>query len=540
MKRTRNIFLNVIIISIQLLLLSKSNAQKLAIDSLVRVIESEKDDTVKINNLNQLAFQLLDRNNTKALEYALQGATIAENIKWQKGLAYAYRNIGLAKSKLESPNAGIEFYLKSLRIAELLDDHILVAICNGNIGNAYYYQSNYPVALDYFRRASAIIDEQPDYYLFKVNLAISSGNIQTIFTEYPSAIANFQYAVKQSLAHKLIPTEIIGVNNLSGIYIKLKSYNEAVKYGNQTLLLATKYGYSQYVILALGNLGEAYRQLKKQSKARKFYFQSLTLAQKNGDKSAEAKSLLNIGSTYDDEGNYTIALSYFQKASLRSIGTSDEQPINAKRLTRQGLTYFKKHNYNYALKSIDSSLLIAKRYNLIDNEVDNFGLLRIIFDTLHKVKSAYIALKKYDSLYKTQIDKDTTLALIRLKSSYELAIEKLNNKVQIEEKEKTIEKEKAIKNFLSYTTLTLAIWLIAFLIVLKKQSKYGQKIWVLFNTNTRKNLFLIFMHCIIFLIIQLKVGFKDEDFLPRLGEFVNALITLSAAIYWKSKDEEAE
>src|ERR1700759_2798005 len=70
----------------------KATCQISKIDSLQTVVKDAKNDTSKVTNLNTLAWLLMDRDYAKALDYALESAEIASNLKWEKGLAYAYRN----------------------------------------------------------------------------------------------------------------------------------------------------------------------------------------------------------------------------------------------------------------------------------------------------------------------------------------------------------------------------------------------------------------------------------------------------------------
>ena len=76
--------------------LSNANAQNTAIDSLKKVLKTEKDDTNKVNTLNSLSSKLLNINyDDDAFVYAKDALNLAEKINFKKGAAAAYLTTGM-------------------------------------------------------------------------------------------------------------------------------------------------------------------------------------------------------------------------------------------------------------------------------------------------------------------------------------------------------------------------------------------------------------------------------------------------------------
>ena len=75
--------------------LSNCYASKLSkTDSLLTVLKSTKEDTGKVNILNNLGKLLIKTSeNDKAMTYLQQSKKLAEKINFKKGLAGAYQNI---------------------------------------------------------------------------------------------------------------------------------------------------------------------------------------------------------------------------------------------------------------------------------------------------------------------------------------------------------------------------------------------------------------------------------------------------------------
>ncbi len=88
-------YLKSIQLTIILLLGVFTYAQNLHVDSLKAVLEILVEDTSKVNTLNDMAAIVYRTNPDKAIEYSSEAKILAEQINFQKGLAVAYKNIGL-------------------------------------------------------------------------------------------------------------------------------------------------------------------------------------------------------------------------------------------------------------------------------------------------------------------------------------------------------------------------------------------------------------------------------------------------------------
>ena len=142
-----------------------------------------------------------------------------------------------------------------------------------NIGVVYWYQSNFPKALEYYLKALQIDEELGD---------------------------------KNGMAGRL--------SNIGIVYNSLEDYQKALEYmlkGNEIdQLLGNKQG----VASNLGNIGEIYRRLSNYPKALAYDSTSLRMYEELGDKVGIARNLGNIGAVYLDQQSYSRALEYYFKA----------------------------------------------------------------------------------------------------------------------------------------------------------------------------------------------------------------------------------
>ena len=76
------------------LLPSPASAQQSKIDSLQTLLNSDKEDTNKVNHLNALVKQFISSEPQNALDYARQALKLAEELKWEKGIANSFHSVG--------------------------------------------------------------------------------------------------------------------------------------------------------------------------------------------------------------------------------------------------------------------------------------------------------------------------------------------------------------------------------------------------------------------------------------------------------------
>ncbi len=136
-------------------------------DSLSALVKVDKEDTNKLNHLNDLSFELLFQNTDTAIILSEQALDLAtrilgeqESVKsesiirsTQKGLAKVYGIMGVSNYLKGEYAISLEFYFKSLEIREAIDDKIGMTNTYNNIGVVYRNQGDHPKALEYYFKA---------------------------------------------------------------------------------------------------------------------------------------------------------------------------------------------------------------------------------------------------------------------------------------------------------------------------------------------------------------------------------------------------
>ncbi|HWY33315.1 MAG TPA: tetratricopeptide repeat protein, partial [Nitrosopumilaceae archaeon] len=136
------------------------NGQQKKIDSLKKIITLEKEDTNKVNDLNDLSWKLLNIPNIdQALEYATKGKKLAEQLNYKKGISSSLNTIAGVYRKTGDYVKAEEYYTQQLKIREEIGDKNGVAASLVGIGTCHHLQGNYHLALEYYLKSLKLMEE---------------------------------------------------------------------------------------------------------------------------------------------------------------------------------------------------------------------------------------------------------------------------------------------------------------------------------------------------------------------------------------------
>ncbi len=245
------------------------------LDSLKTCIaNNNKVDTNKINTLNLLANSYLMSKNDSALLFANQALNEAKKIKYLKGMAAAYKNLGDFHNGASNFDLSIYNLIESYKIYEQLDSKAKMSNALNSIANSYLGLNNYTKA--------------QEYYLKSYNIAIADSN------------------------KAMIATTSVGLGNILLYNNKPK---EAFEYFNKSVILFNSIPNAltqkALTLLALGN---SLIQLHENKKAYKSFEESVELLSKIKNRYGLASAYSTIGKAYYDENEIKKSLFYYLKA----------------------------------------------------------------------------------------------------------------------------------------------------------------------------------------------------------------------------------
>ncbi|MBC7864781.1 MAG: tetratricopeptide repeat protein [Bacteroidia bacterium] len=330
-----------------------SFSQNRKIDSLLTLLKTDKEDTNKVNHLNNLGWQLKHNNPDTAIILSNQALTIAEKCSWKKGMANALSNLGVYNYlKAEYPKA-LDYYFKALSMVEKLRDKSAIAALLGNLGTVYRNQADYPKALDYYFKALKLAEEiGTDGLQDKNGIATKLGNIGNVYyaqTDYPKALDYYFKALK--MAEELGDKNGIErhLSNIGNVYADQANYTKAsppernqslaraLDYYSMALKMAEELTDKKGIAINHCNIGNLYIATKKYSQAETYLLEALKLVKEIGAVGHEKNVEYSLSELYLKTNRYELAFTHYKKFIIARDSIANDE--NAKKQTRTEMNF---------------------------------------------------------------------------------------------------------------------------------------------------------------------------------------------------------
>lgn len=293
-------------------------------DSLQLLLKGKLADTVRIDVLNKLSFELKNSDPSKAIDYALQAVELSEKVKRPKDIARSQHTTGTIYYIQANYPEALKHYLESLKYREQMNDSVNLAKVYNNIALVYYALDNANEALQYHFRSIAIKQKRNDLN----GLAYSFGNVGNIY-----------YDLAQRAGTKDKPNE---ADSLFNVALKYQKNAEEI----QQRLVNDNPGNEVYEVGLAGtynNLGNISLELAVLdhnnglmfAEALAYHKKAIGIQEKYNDLIGKSHSHINIAGVYEKQGQFDKAILEYTIAM--SIAQSLELP-DEKRVIYEGLS----------------------------------------------------------------------------------------------------------------------------------------------------------------------------------------------------------
>ena len=315
-------------------------AQQSKIDSLLLLIKTESEDTLRIKHLNGLCWEYKSIGQyDNGLKYGNVAVQSAKDIidksnnpivieAAEKAISNAYNNIGTIYAHQGNLDNALENFYSALRSREKIyartkatEDNNGIAAAYNNIGLVCAYLGNYNKAIENYIASLKIYEKTGK----KEGIAAAYGNMGGIYLNQE----NFQTALK-------IDTELgdkqgiaFDYNNIGLIYSDQGENEKGLENHTASLKIKLEIGDKQGAASSYGNIGIIYDDWGKPDKALENYFAALKIYEDIGDQQGASASYSNIGKLYLAQGKTAEA----EKQQLRSLGIAKE--IGAKEIIKE-------------------------------------------------------------------------------------------------------------------------------------------------------------------------------------------------------------
>jgi signal transduction histidine kinase len=269
------------------------------IDSLLVELPKMKEDTLKVNLLNDLSTASILVNAQKGLKFAIQALQLSKKINWKKGEASANLGISENQFKLVNYEESIKFAKNSLLIYKNLNNKKGIAICYRNLAQNYYDKKDISKAFQFQFESLKINEEIND----KVQMANIYGNLAVYYHNQSDVPKAKQYELKSIAINEVLNNK----KNLFNNYYHMVRYCRdhidnafAMEYSLKCLKISLELKDNDKIGKAYVTLASAYQDGYNFIKAKENYLNALNIVEKNGDVVSKIRVYSNIGSFYSE------------------------------------------------------------------------------------------------------------------------------------------------------------------------------------------------------------------------------------------------
>jgi len=303
-------------------------------------IQLSLKDTVSINRINKVAFNIRLTNPQKTVDLADSALILAKKLNYFFGIAEANRIKGVGLYYLSDTEKAVKSYIEALKYFKVLNDKKNEARVYNNFGNLYK-EINYNKALLYYKKALSIAN--------KLNIdEFTAGIYLNIAT-----ILRFQGDYKISLKYLEISKEIFA-----------------------------KTGDTINFITSLQNSGVTYYKLNDFETAKKRLFEAISQAKKH-----DLYKVI-VGS------NLALASIYLEQAEYLKTENSINEGIKYSRMMGDNTSVYYYLYKAYELEVKRKNYLKALKYLKDVHYHDSLQLSRNLSDNIGKTSSHYLQLQK--------------------------------------------------------------------------------------------------------------------------------------------------
>jgi serine phosphatase RsbU (regulator of sigma subunit) len=324
-------------------------------DSLLKVVQLNKEDTGTVNAYISLGRYFRSRDPQKSLEYSMKAEYLSRKINFPKGRAKAENNIAVYYIGQNKNDSAFRHYALALQAAVEAKDAYQEGLEYLNAGQAYYDISAIDAALDNFIKSDSIGEKIENKYLTLASL-----------------------------------------NAISGIYFSDKNYVRARAYTQRMLDYGAHSNDNNTIAAAYNNFGNFSDAEGKYREALSDYFHAVDLY---GDKGMLQLPQLysNISSTYYKIGKYDSSIYAGKKGvAIRSKMVSPaDYAVSMKNI---GASMLKLGNSDSALAYALHGLELAESAHFPSVEADLHALLSEIYSGKKDFENALFHSQKYADL----------------------------------------------------------------------------------------------------------------------------------------------
>jgi signal transduction histidine kinase len=393
-------------------------AQSSAVDSLVKVMNTTKDDRQKTQLLHRIVSSLWDFDFDRAHSFGQQELQLANKIKDPEAQAIALTDVGMYYYFVGNYPEATRYYQQALDAAGDQNFGEFPAYTYTRIGNLYRVQGEFDSAqVNYEKSIKLLEGSAPGISLASVYF--HTGWLHHELSRFKLSLEYLHKArtIRNKIGDSLLIAEcwrVIGTSHL-----ELSNMDSAAYYLNKVRALAGRYGDTELFILTSINLGDYFLAHGQAIEAIRSYESALDSLVVHDFKRYRALSLMQIGKVYESRSDYLRAIDYYIESLRLNEELNSRQQI-ARVYGNMGWSHNSLNNFVQADEQARKSLSMMRQikdkageafaYNLLGNIAFN----RKLYGKAEELYDSALQLRK-----ELQLDEQVSNTMFNLARVYE-------------------------------------------------------------------------------------------------------------------------
>jgi signal transduction histidine kinase len=285
-------------------------------DSILKVYENldtVNGDSLVVNQLNELAYQIHPSDYIKSFELAKKSFELAQKIHFQKGQAEALHILGISFSYSENYVIANEYQDRCIAIAKKINNKELIARAYNAKGLSFYKLNDFKTSHHYYDLSITYLNQITPHHPFKGAVI---HNIAALFDKEgksSAAINYFDRAISYNL--KYHNQLWLGQNYYERAlaYLHISDYKAALSSSNQSLALSEKFLDFRTTINNLNFQADLYSNFDDLYKSERILKRALSISILNNFPKLKLKILKSFSLLKEKKGSFKSSLDFEKK-----------------------------------------------------------------------------------------------------------------------------------------------------------------------------------------------------------------------------------
>ncbi len=421
--------------------------QNQKLDSLLNVLKTQEDDTIKVATLEELFLEEFYTDPSKAKKYIEESLELSKKLDFADGQGFANYYLGAGYYQTIGKNDSARYYInEALSIFKKIKHEEYIVKMTNALGVVEYTSGNYQKAIEFYNVGIEYSRKNKHWD----NLANRLGNKSLAYINKGDYNLGVRYSIESlklfdSLSSKSNTLQLKIHTATASVRVGyaemgLENYEKALEYFERALHIYNEIDDVVHMGHTYSDIGNVHLELGNYDPAIENYLKTLDIAKEKDVPIMRGYVLVNLGKAYEKKGNYEKSLSILREGLPinKEFGTKDDLALNLKQL---GHTYMRKGDADLALTYFNQSIALADSIKAAEI-LSEASLHRAeVYLELQQYKNAYLDQKKYQFINDSIFNTKKSQQIEELRTIYDT--EKKEQQIAYQEKEITVLEQKA-------------------------------------------------------------------------------------------------